>query len=448
MLGGYNLMNKFLRVLGLGLMIATFAFAGFAQERTREIVYGEFTRNYQEKEVAKLQVALNAAKEYVEKFNTEDDVAQVTYFKNEAIPFLEKTIVDLGAAKLAKEESDKWYALLGNIEKANKAKNWAEVMSYGKQALNTQFQHLDKGFLTSELAKSQKLDIAIILGVMGFDRAAEKNDTFNNDAVTYLTQAIQQIEAGQTSKNFGLLGYELKNKENALGLMNYYVGYIMNYRQKKENDARAYFYKATQYNSDAKGYAAIYENIGAKYYDKIAELDKVRLEKTATLEKEQDEAAKTALIQEIKTIYAEEKGYAERGIEAYAKALKAAQADSKISQQYKDGLRATLEQLYQFRFPDKKDGLDAYINTAAAKPLTNPATPVQPITEEETPTTTGATTSTTTSTTPSTKPTTSVTKTTETKTTTPMANGTKTTVKTTTTTTEAKTTPAKKPRKR
>ncbi|CAN5778434.1 hypothetical protein BH20ACI4_BH20ACI4_04660 [soil metagenome] len=441
-------MNKFLRVLGLGLMIATFAFAGFAQqERTREIVYGEFTSNYQSNEVAKLQVALNAAKEYVEKFNTADDEAQVTYFKNEAIPFLVKEIEKKGTQKLAKEESDAWFALLGNIEKANKAKNWAEVLSYGKQALDKQHKYLDQGYLTSELVKSQKLDIAIILGVMGFDRAAEKNDTFNNDAVTYLKQAIQQIEAGQTSKNFGLLGYELKNKENALGLMNYYIGYIQYYRQKKEGEAIPYFYKATQYNSAAKDFAAIYENIGDTYYDKIAELDKKRLERTAVFEKEENEETKAALAKEIKGIYAEQKGYAERGIEAYSKAMKAAQADAKSSQQYKDSLRGTLEQLYKFRFPDKKDGIDAYINTAASKPLTNPATPVQPITEEETPATTGSTTSTTTSTTPSTKPTTSVTKTTATKTTSPMANGTKTTVKTTTTT-EAKTTPAKKPRKR
>ncbi len=367
MLGGYKLMNKFLRVLGLGLMIATFAFAGFAQERTREIVYGEFTSNYQSKEVAKLQVALNAAKEYVEKFNTPDDEAQVTYFKNDAIPYLEGEIKKQGAAKLAKDESDKWFALLGNIEKANKAKNWAEVMSYGKQALNTQFQYLDQGYLTSDLTKSQKLDIAIILGVMGFDRAFEKNDTFNNDAITYLKQAIQQIEAGQTSKNFGLLGYELKDKENALGLLNYYIGYISHYRQKKEAEAIPYFYKASQYKSAAKDFAAIYENIGDTYYDKVAELDKKRIEKTTALEKEQNEETKLALVAEIKGIYAEQKGYAERGIEAYSKAMKAAEADSKSSQQYKDSLRKTLEQLYQFRFPDKKDGLQIYINTAASK---------------------------------------------------------------------------------
>lgn len=438
MLGGYKLMNKFLRVLGLGLMVMTFAFAGFAQgERTQEVVYKEFTDNFESTETAKMQIALNAAKEFIAKFNTADYQAQIDYLKDTAIPYLEKALETNKMGELAKIESDKWYALLGNIEKANKAKNWAEVMSYGKQALNTQFQHLDKGYLETNKVKEQKFDIGIILGVMGFDRAAEKNDTFNNDALTYLKQAIQQIESGQTSKTYGLLGYELKDKENALGLLNYYIGYINYYRQNKKTDAMPYLFKATQHNSASKNFPSIYQLIGQKFYDQLAEMDKIRVEKTAALEKEQNEEAKIALAKEIKAIYAEEKGVAERGIEAYAKALKASEMpESKVSKEYKDGIRSNLEDLYKFRFNNKTDGIDTYINTVASKPLTNPATPVQPVVEEETTETTGSTTSTTTSTTPSTRSSTTKTA--------PMANGTNTTVKSATT----KTTTAKKPRKR
>ncbi len=445
MLGGNKLMNKFLRVLGLGLMVATFAFVGFAQEPTRDQVYQKYTKHFQSDKVAELQMALDAAKEYIAKFNTPDDEAQVTYFK-EAIPTLEAAIGTINKTKLATEEKNAWYAQLKNVvvanADANKSKNWDQAFNAGKQAVDKQFKYLDNGPLTTQIVKGQKLDIAIGLGAMGFDRAAlDKNDTYNNDSLNYLKSAIQQLESGQPSDTttFGkAVGYDLKNKENTLGLLNYYIGYIMYYRQKKEEEALQYFYKATQYNSEAKNYPAVYEKIGLKYYNKLAELDPKRLALIDATPDKQD-------TEETKAMLAEEKGVADRGLEAYAKAIKMADADTKISQAYKDTLRANFEQLYKFRFGNI-DGLDAYLNTAAGKSLTSPTTPVKPVVEEDK--TTNATT--TTSTNPSTKPamTQVTTKTTETKTTTPMANGTKTTVKTTTTKTENKPTTPKKPRKK
>ena len=352
MLGGNKLMNKFLRVLGLGLMVATFAFAGFAQDKKAEL-YDTYIKNYQSEEIAKIKMALDAAKEYVAKYA--DDEAQVEYFK-EAIPTLEETIKAKSEAErnkeLAKKESDAWYALLGNFEKSVKGKNWAEAYSVGKQINDKQTQYLD-----AATVKGQKMDVAIILGAIGFDRAAEKNDTFNNDAINYLKQAIQQIEGGQTTKTFGLLGYDLKDKENALGLLNYYIGYIMYYRQKKEEDALPFFYKATQYNSASKNFPAVYEKIGLKYYNRLAELDPKRLALIEAAPDKQD-------TDETKAMLAEEKGVADRGLEAYAKAIKMAQADTKISQEYKDTLRANFEQLYKFRFGNT-DGMDVYLNTAA-----------------------------------------------------------------------------------
>ncbi|MEO6588347.1 MAG: hypothetical protein ABIP06_03375 [Pyrinomonadaceae bacterium] len=433
-------MNKFLRVLGLGLMIATFAFAGFAQEPTRESVYKKYTDNFEGPEATKLQMAIDAAKEYIAKFNTDDDAAQVTYFK-EAIPTLEQAIAKAGEGKVAKDEYDAWYTQLKNVvttfNQANTSKNWTEAYNVGKQAIDKQFKYLDKGPLSSETVKGQKLDIAIGLAAMGFDRAVEKDDTFNNDATTYLKSAIQQLEAGQAAKTtFGkAVGYDLESKDNALGLLNYYLGYIMYYRQKKEPEALPYLYKSTQTKSSSQDISDIYRVIGFNYYNKLAELDKDRLAKIEANNKE-DNSETLALL-------AQEKGYADRGVDAYARALKIAMNNPKATQDYKTGLRASLEELYKFRY-DKTDGVDAYLSNIMSKPFPNPATPIQPVVEQTTTTTT--TTSTTTPTTPSTKPTTTMTtKTTETKTTKPMANGAKTTVKTTTT--EAKT-PPKKPRKR
>ncbi|MGI9056591.1 MAG: hypothetical protein ACR2F2_12410, partial [Pyrinomonadaceae bacterium] len=352
-------MNKFLRVLGLGLMVATFAFVGFAQTTQDEMtkLYNTYIEKYQSDKVTDLQIALDAAKQYVAKFNTTDNEAQVTYFK-EAIPTLEAAIKVKGETKLATEEKDAWYAHLKNVVAANKSKNWEQAFTLGKQAIDKQFKYLDNGPLTTQTVKGQKLDIAIGLGAMGFDRAAlDKNDTYNNDALNYLKSAIQQLESGQPSDTttFGkAVGYDLENKENALGLLNYYVGYIMYFRQKKEEEALSYFYKATQYNSAAKNFPAVYEKIGFKYYIKLAELDPIRLAKIEANNKEDND--------ETKAMLAEEKGVADRGLEAYAKAIKMANApDSKVSQQYKDELRANFEQLYKFRYGNT-DGLEIYLN--------------------------------------------------------------------------------------
>lgn len=456
MLGGNEMINKLVRVLGLGLMIATFAFIGFAQDRTREIVYKQYTDNFEGPEEAKLQLAIDAAKEYIAKFNTPDDQAQVDYFK-EAIPTLEQAIIKGKDSKAAKAEYDAWYAQLKKVVDTFNSKNWAESYAVGKQAIDKQFQYLDKGPLTSETVKGQKLDIAIGLAAIGFDRALEKNDTFNNEAITYLNSSIQQLEAGQATKtSFGKnVGYDLMNKDNALGLLNYYEGYILNYRQNKSKEALPYLYKATQIKSASQDISDIYRVIGFNYYNQLAELDKDRLAKIKANNNEDND--------ETLALLAQEKGYAERGMDGYARALKVANANPKATKEYKDGLRASLEELYKFRF-DKTDGVDAYISTVTSKPFPNPATPVQPVVEAPATTTTTST-STTTSTTPTTsatKPATTMTKetvtttaakpaatTSTTKTTTtsvkPAANGAKTT--TTKTTATTKTTPTKKPRK-
>lgn len=435
MLGGNKLMNKFFRVLGLGLMIATFAFAGFAQTDEKTDLYNKYINNYQSDKVAELQVALDAAKEYIAKYNKPEDEEQVKYFKD-AIPTLEAAIEKKKEQVIVDAEKKEWNALLGRVNTAVQGKNWQQTFTVGKEALDRQLKYVD-----ANSVKQTKLDLAIVLALIGFDRAVEKTDTFNNETIAYAKQAIQQIEAGQTSQKFGEFGnFQLNNKDNALGLLNYYIGYIMYYRQNKKDEAIPYLYKATQYNSASKNIPAIYQLIGRKYYDQLAEMSKKRQEKTAELEKAETEEAREPLVKEIKALYAEEKGVADRGIEAYAKAIKAAQQpDQKVSQQYKDDLRASLEDLYKFRFNNKMDGINAHIDAVASKPLTNPSAPIQPVVEEETETTN--TVSTPTSTTPSTKPAT----TNGTKTTTPANNGTKT-VKTATT--DTKTTPAKKPRKR
>lgn len=446
MLGGLNRMKKVLRVLVLGLMAMLAANAVFAQtgqERTREVVYNEYMENYQASTVEGKQKALNAAKEYIEKFNTDADKEQVDYFKS-AIPALEQAINDIGKQKQVAEEQKKWNDMLVKFDTAFKAKNWDNAMAAGKDALAFQPQYLDKNTVNKT-----KFDLRIVMTAIGYDLAEAKNPKYNAETIENAKQVIQAIESGQTSENYGNYGtHQFKTSEypdgknNALGWMNYTIGYITFYGQKIPQAALPYLYKATQTKSATQNFPIIYELIGAQYYDQVAKLDQERTQiAAANNNQDNDESlAKFAL----------EKGYAERGADAYARAYKLAQNDSKLPKEYKDLLYSRLQQLYKFRNNDKTEGLDSFIASVSSKPFPNPASEVQPI-KDEADTTNTSTTSSTTSTTPSTsttKPVTTTNTTTKAPSTSSAAKPAATTANKTTETTTTKTQANKKPRKR
>jgi hypothetical protein len=71
----------------------------------------------------------------------------------------------------------------------------------------------------------------------------------------------------------------------------------------------------------------------------------------------------------------------------YSRAYKLAKSDTPAAKTYKEGLYKDLTILYEGRF-NKKDGLDAYIASAATKPVPNPTTPVTPVIDPDPTTTT------------------------------------------------------------
>lgn len=427
MLGGLNQMKKLIGVLVFGLLLTVFTVVpASAQEPTRESVYNTYLENYDKRDIASKKKALDAAKLYISKFNEETDKEQVEYFKS-AVPALEKAIQDLELDARKKEEEKAWGALLTRFDSAVRADQWDQVFATGKEVLGKQLQYVDP-----KIVNTQKFDVGIVLATIGFDLAEAKNNKFNNDAIDYAKRTIQLIEAGQTSDNFGAYGkYQYKTaeypdgKNNALGWMNYIVGFISHARQDKKKEALPYLYKATQHNSATKNFPQPYELIGAFYYDEVARLEKERQAKVAANEGKDND--------ETNAIYALQRGYAERGADAYARAFKMETAKKQPVKSYQDFLKSRLEQLYKFRFEDKTDGMDAFVATVNNKPFPNPTTDVQPV-KEEIPTTDSTSTDSATTTTPSTKP----------------ASSNSTTTKTSATTDANNKTPAnnKKPRKR
>jgi hypothetical protein len=220
--------------------------------------------------------------------------------------------------------------------------------------------------------------------------------------------------------------------------MNYTIGYIMFYRQGMKKEALPFLYKATQLTSGTKTNPEVYRTIGSYYVDEFIKMDTDRVAKI--------KAAGDQDTDETKTILALQKGYADRAVEAYARAYKIASTDPK-DKAFRDSLLNRVKELYSIRFNKNMSGFDAYLAGVMSKPFTDPSVAVTPVVEAATATTTPATPTTMTTPTETVKPATAAgsggtaaTSTTTVKSTTTTNNGTSVT-----TTTQVKTkTPVKK----
>ncbi|HEY0659413.1 MAG TPA: hypothetical protein VGD05_13100 [Pyrinomonadaceae bacterium] len=362
-------MKSVFRFLGLGVLAVTFTAAAAnninAQNvcdevEAKQATYKKFTDNF-DKAIPQRKIAVEAAKEYIEKYGAcKDDEAQVTYLKG-YIPPTEEVI-----RKFETEQA--MNALYTRFNNSLGAGNWDEVYTNGKEVL------------AKEKDPETLLNVTILLGSIGLDESIKNNDKYNADTVRYAQEAIQKIESGATSKEYGAAfkdkGYVYKTpkfpdtKSNALGWLNYTIGYIKYFRDKNKKDALPYLYKATQYNSATKGFSDPYAAIGQYYLDEIVRLDAERKEK-AVDNKETDET---------KAIYALQKGYADRGIDALARAYKLI-GNTPAEKAYKDSIYAKLKGTYEFRNNGKTDGMDAAIASITAKPMPNPTTEVTPVVE-------------------------------------------------------------------
>lgn len=372
-------MKSVFRFSAIGVLTLAFAGAAFAQDPCADIEgnqakYAEFMKVYQKTDVEGRKTALGIAKEYVEKWGKcADFKQQVDYFSG-YIPKAEKDLNDL----IAFEEAQKRYARFNN---AAKAKNWDEVYASGKEVL------------ANEKDPKTKLDVTIFLGSIGFDEARNNNDKFNADTIKYAQEALRMIESGATSDNYGLFGITYKTKSyespaaaknNAIGWLNFNIGYLKAFREPKElKAALPYLYKVVQTNSAPKSYPSVYLAIGNWYLEEAQKLDDQREEKRKANNNTDND--------ETKALYALQKGYLDRAADAYARAynLYGAEAASKAA---KDEVYNNLKEFYKFRNNGKDTGLDAFLSSVKTKPMPDPLSEVKPIVEA-TPaeTTTGST---------------------------------------------------------
>lgn len=366
-------MKTVYKFLTMGAMMATFAVAGvsstFAQDQDREArkadLYTKFTNCYKETDKQKLADCYSTvAKPYLDEFEKDND--QYGSFVRKKYDAYNKGITE------------------GNI-----------ISRFEGDIKNPATVNADDAFLAAKdvlnLKPELSVDVPIVLASIGFDKAVANPpvDKFNNEAINYAMQAIQQIEAGKPSVtgSYGVFGYSYKNKDyadgktNALGWMNYIIGYIKYNRMQQKKDALPYLYKASQLNSATKNIPDLYQAIGNYYVEEFVRLDKERLAKI--------EAAGKQDTDETKALLDLQRGYADRALEAFARAYKVTGNDAATAK-YKDGLLGRAKELYGIRYDNNMSGFDAYLSSVTNKPFTDPTMTVAPI-QVATPTTTSST---------------------------------------------------------
>ena len=184
-------------------------------EETKEMtsLYEKYEVNYQAVNIEQKKIALDAAKEFVKKYeNSECLKEQVNYFK-EAIPALES--VKPHPSHPSPDPKRENLKRLIKLDNAYKAKNYTEFFDIGAEILEVE---------------PDFLDLIFVLAGIGFDQAKVQgnNGKFNDETIRYAELAVKLLESGKESEYKDYGEYEYKYKTNALNKMNEIIEYMKN----------------------------------------------------------------------------------------------------------------------------------------------------------------------------------------------------------------------------
>ncbi len=385
-------MKRSFNKLVLGALVAAVCALGVvsvsAQEDEKTTTYTKFTQCYKAQDEAGMKACITLGEDYITKFGTPPD---------QYSDFITKQLKNIKDRLAAKPLKDAYVAL----DEGVKTKNWKKAFDSAREIMRI------------EPKDTLKLDIALFMAQIGyFDLAfnSPQDFTYNGEALNYAKTALRMIDSGivsdatpaannTTVQNWGGGVYSLRSKDNASAWMNFIVARLTSDTNKDTTRSRAlfkeaapYYYKAVKFESpDIKKSPLPYQNIGRYYLEELnAQVDEFN--KTCKNLTEDTDQCKN--IREMQL------AYADRGLDAYARALKIAKDDPKQTQPFKDNLSKTVDVVYNARFK-KADGVNEYVNNVMTRPFIDPATPVTPIPEEIPATTTSGAAS---STVPATKP--------------------------------------------
>lgn len=355
-------MKTSLKIFALGILIAGFAAVpAFAQcePEAKQAQYDAFVAKRRAKTIDERSAAIDAGKKFLEMCKDSADQG-------------DKDIIDYITKDIPKIE--KWIAGEKRAQRFNDA---AKVKNY------VESYPAAKDILANEPADSKiAIDLVLYLASSGFELSTKPDGaSYGAEAMKYSKDAIMMIESGKTSTQWGLFEMTYKtsdaaaSKDNALGWMNFTVAMILR-NQKQDKEAADYFYKTSQIASSVKEDPTVYNGIGAYYFGEVFKLQK-DVQAKFDLNTEAD-------IAEGKKLYGIARAYAERGIDAFARAQAAFAKAGKKEAADIAGEKVTA--LYTFRFSGKTEGKDEFIAGLLQKPMPAPSSELVPVPDDPAPT--------------------------------------------------------------
>jgi len=362
-------MKTIFRFLGLGLVSTAIAAAGttagYAQDPCADAdgqtaLYTKYTELYPKTTIADRKAAVEAGKQFLEKYGSCEGVKEQSDYLKAAVPKIEEIIQKA-------EGENRTRAVYQRFDAGIKGEKYDEAYAAGKEIL---------------AINPDALDQIIPLGAIGLVESYKKNYKYNDDALRYAKLAIEKINAGKTSAKYGVYQFQYDTKEKALGALNYAIGYINYWVKDDKKGALPYYYEASKIGA-TKDEPRIYATFGSYYLEQAAPLGKEIVDLIALQKGTGTDEEKLAREAVIKGKVALFNAYDERALDAFSRAYNLAKKDTKpAGKTYSDTLFTQLQAIYQRRF-EKKDGLETYIASTVAKPMPNPTSPITPVADPE-----------------------------------------------------------------
>lgn len=362
--------------------LAVGSVASYGQDSCADVdgqtaVYTKFTGLYNKRTVADMEAALAAGKEFLEKYGACESLKDQVNFVRPHVERIEKQLPDVRYAQSAGP-------LFKRFDGGINSDNVDEILAAGRDLVA-----LDPG-------RANNINILVPMGVAGLYQSYNGNNKNADETLRYARTALDKLKAGAaaTKKNkagadvYGALKYEF-TKEQAVDELQYAIAHLTFYAKKDQKTALPLFYEIAQGNGRYKDDPRVYQAIGSYFGSEVLRLNGEVAKLIAEQKAKATDEEKLAMEPKIKEAIGLLNGTAERAMDYYSRAWKLAKSDTPANKTYKDSLYKDLTILYEGRF-NKKDGLVAYIDSAVAKPLPNPTSPITPVNDPEPTTTTSS----------------------------------------------------------
>ena len=183
------------------------------------LIYQKYVDYYESDNLEQIKIALDAAKEFVEKFENDGCYTeQVKYFKN-AIPVLDNFH---GGDPVHPKPELKWKTLK-ELEDRYKSKNYDQVFALGRKVYE-----IDPEFVP----------LFTVLASLGFDQAKlyGNKSKYNAETVFYAELAVNLLESSKKDlSSYGAFEYNYKTKAEALSKMKEILDFMKNQNLYKTN---------------------------------------------------------------------------------------------------------------------------------------------------------------------------------------------------------------------